>query len=262
MTSRSGPIRVLHVVEDRNFAELTKVYLQKNGAFEVTVATDVEAPLDRIADGDCDCIVSDYELPEQNGIELLEAVRERDSDFPFILFAGEGSEAVASRAISAGVTDYLRKGSGSDTFELLANRITNAVRSHQTEQELRSEQRLSERIVQASPIAIVVHDRDGDIVLANERANEILGAEGTELAADAYESSTWELRDADGALIPYERLPFTRVVDGEELRNEPYTVNTGDGRTEQIVVHGAPLRDEDGSIEGAIIPFRLANETG
>ncbi|MFB6178943.1 MAG: PAS domain-containing protein [Halorientalis sp.] len=55
------------------------------------------------------------------------------------------------------------------------------------------------------------------------------------------------------------RLPYRRVVeDGEHLRNERYTVRTGDGRERSIIVYGAPLRDEDGAITGAIIPFEAA----
>jgi hypothetical protein len=46
-----------------------------------------------------------------------------------VLFTGKGSETVASEAISAGVTDYLQKGTGTDQFVILANRIENAVES-------------------------------------------------------------------------------------------------------------------------------------
>jgi signal transduction histidine kinase len=46
---------------------------------------------------------------------------------PFILFTNKGSADIASEAIEAGVTDYLRKGGGPEQYEVLANRITNAV---------------------------------------------------------------------------------------------------------------------------------------
>lgn len=65
-------------------------------------------------------------MPGMNGIEFLESVRAIDEDLPFILFTGKGSEEVASEAISAGVTDYLQKQSGTDQYTILANRITNA----------------------------------------------------------------------------------------------------------------------------------------
>ncbi|WP_234972357.1 sensor histidine kinase [Halobaculum gomorrense] len=53
----------------------------------------------------------------------------------FILFTGRGSEEIASRAISAGVTDYLQK-RGTEQYDLLATRIRHAVAEYQTEHQL------------------------------------------------------------------------------------------------------------------------------
>ena len=248
-------ISVLYVEDDAAFAEITELKLADAGPFAVTTETDPTAAVDRIDTAEFDCVVSDYDMPGMDGLELFETVRERAPDVPFILFTGKGSEKIASEAISAGVTDYLQKGGGSDTFSLLANRIENAVVSQRAERELRAQRRLSERIVNASPIAIVVHDRDGDVILANERASEILGASAEELDARAYGDSSWALFDAGGEYVPFEELPYSRVVDGENLRQVPYTVHAGEDHVEEIVVHGAPLRDDDGEIEGAVVPF-------
>ncbi|MDX1744841.1 MAG: PAS domain-containing protein, partial [Halobacteriales archaeon] len=125
---------------------------------------------------------------------------------------------------------------------------------------LRREKRLSERIVQSLPIGLVVHDRNGDVILTNDRANEILGTTQAELNADEYESGSWKLRDADGEPVSYDRLPFTRVAAGEDLRDEPYTVLTRDGDVKQTVVSGARIRDEDDELTAVIIPFRVVGE--
>lgn len=45
-------------------------------------------------------------MPGQTGIEFLEVVRDQYANLPFILFTGQGSDEIASDAISAGVTDY------------------------------------------------------------------------------------------------------------------------------------------------------------
>jgi DNA-binding NtrC family response regulator len=72
-------------------------------------------------------IISDYDMPGMDGLEFLRTVRETRPDLPFILFTGKGSEAVASEAIAADVTHYFQKRSGPEQYELLANRIENAV---------------------------------------------------------------------------------------------------------------------------------------
>ena len=134
-------IRVLHVDDDPDFLELAAIALERSDdRFEVETATSPSEGLDRLAAGqraddrddrrnedcDIDCVVSDYDMPDMDGLEFLRAVREEYPKLPFILFTGKGSETVASEAIAAGVTDYLQKGSGIERYELLANRIENA----------------------------------------------------------------------------------------------------------------------------------------
>ncbi|MDQ2055015.1 MULTISPECIES: PAS domain S-box protein [Halobellus] len=119
-TSQSGQIRVLCVAADPVCDRLQREL--DRGSGEVLTET---APNARVAqtrlDGRLDCVVSEYELPEWNGVELLEAVREHYRELPFILFPDAGSESVASDAISAGVSDYVEQGAGQ--FEVLSERI-------------------------------------------------------------------------------------------------------------------------------------------
>lgn len=131
-------IRILHVDDDPALADLTATFLEsENEHFDVTLATATSEGLERLAADDFDCIVSDYDMPDRNGIEFLEAVREDDPELPFILFTGKGSEEIASEAVSAGVTDYLQKETGKSQYVILANRIRNAVERYRSRIEQR-----------------------------------------------------------------------------------------------------------------------------
>jgi PAS domain S-box-containing protein len=137
-------IRVLHVDDDRSVADLTAASLKRlDDKFRVSVETDPRDALEEIGSSDVDCIVSDYQMPGLNGLELLDAVRSDYSDLPFILYTGEGSETIASEALSRGATDYLRKGGGQEQYELLANRITNSVTAYRRLQHASSLERVS-----------------------------------------------------------------------------------------------------------------------
>ncbi|MFT4880562.1 MAG: DNA-binding response OmpR family regulator [Natronomonas sp.] len=126
---------ILHVDDEPSFTDLTKAFLEReDDGFHVQTVTGAEEGLDALGDRPPDCIVSDYNMPGMDGLEFLETVREKHPDLPFILFTGKGSEEVASDAISAGVTDYLQKGTGTEQYELLANRVRNAVQARREAQ--------------------------------------------------------------------------------------------------------------------------------
>ena len=130
MQTLSQSIQVLHVDDDPNFADITASFLERNSRLTVWTVKSASTALDYLRENEVDCIVSDYDMPEMNGLEFLEAVRAEYPDLPFILFTGHGSEEIASEAISAGVTDYVQKRSGTQQYELLSNRITNVVQQH------------------------------------------------------------------------------------------------------------------------------------
>ncbi len=145
-TASTAAIRVLCVDDDPSFCDLAALQLERVTAAAdrpVSVVTETDPSEVPSYLPDVDCVVSDYDMPDVDGLELLETVREFDADVQFILFTGRGSEEIASRATSAGVTDYVRKGGQSDRFVMLANRIEEAVARYEAERELeRSNDRL------------------------------------------------------------------------------------------------------------------------
>ncbi|MFC7044845.1 PAS domain S-box protein [Halobacteriaceae archaeon GCM10025711] len=135
-SGQATPIRVLHVDDDPAFLDLVAEYLERESeALTVVSATDPDEALAGL--DDVDCVVSDYEMPRMDGLELLAEVRERHPDLPFILFTGVGSEHLASDAIAAGVTDYFRKENGPEQYAVLARRIISAVERRRAEREVR-----------------------------------------------------------------------------------------------------------------------------
>ena len=135
IVSETAAITVLHVDDDVEFVDLAAERLeQESEQLTVETATSASEGLDRLTANKFDCVVSDYRMHGQTGIEFLREIRNRQPDLPFILLTGEGSEEVASDAISAGATDYLQKQLGGDQYTGLANRIKNAVEKRRAQQ--------------------------------------------------------------------------------------------------------------------------------
>ena len=133
MNAITESIRILYADDEPEFAEMAATFLEReDDRFDVEIVTSGTEGSERLADEEFDCVISDYDMPGQNGIEFLETVREDHADLPFVLYTGKGSEEVASDAISAGVTDYLQKTGNADQYALLANRVLNAVAAYRS----------------------------------------------------------------------------------------------------------------------------------
>ncbi|MFW6117825.1 MAG: response regulator, partial [Thermoproteota archaeon] len=120
-------IRVLHMDDDRGFLKTASQMLELQG-FEVDTVTSVEEALKKLTAESFDVVVSDYLMPDRNGLEFLEELRERGSRVPFIVFTGKGKEEVAMRALNLGADRYLQKHGDPETvYGELAHSIRKAV---------------------------------------------------------------------------------------------------------------------------------------
>ena len=179
------PVRVLHVDDDPGIVDTTSTFLERiNDDFEVVTTSTVVEALDLLADGEFDCIVSDYQMPRTDGLEFLAIVRNRYPDLPFVLFTGKGSEEIASEAIAAGVTDYMQKGGGADQYEVLSNRIENAVDQYRTQQQFWDALSWYQRLVEQGVAGVfVVQDRE--LAYINRKFADIFGYRQEELLGES-----------------------------------------------------------------------------
>ena len=126
-------ITVLHVDDEPVLSDITKLSLERSGKYCVDTVNSARTALDMIQTGGYECIISDYEMPDMNGLELLKAVRSINPDIPFILFSGRGRESVIIEALNSGADFYLQKGGEPRSqFAELEHKITYAIEQHNT----------------------------------------------------------------------------------------------------------------------------------
>jgi PAS domain S-box-containing protein len=106
----AAAIRVLYVDDEPSLLEIGKLFLEKEGAIAVDTLTSAEEALEQLNRERYDAIISDYQMPEMNGIQFLVEVRTRFEQIPFILFTGKGREEVVIQAINSGGDYYIQKG--------------------------------------------------------------------------------------------------------------------------------------------------------
>lgn len=78
-------------------------------------ANGVEA-LEAVRDGKPDLVLSDWNMPEMNGIELLDSLRQSGIDVPFGFVTTEGSAEMRQRAADSGAAFLIAKPFTAETF--------------------------------------------------------------------------------------------------------------------------------------------------
>jgi PAS domain S-box-containing protein len=171
-------------------------------------------------------------MPGQNGIEFLQTVRSKYPKLPFILFTGKGSEAVASDAITAGATDYLQKQAGTEQYQLLANRIRNAVEKYRSETAVERTEERYHNLVDTAPIPILLFDRDGQLVYANDASVAFLNADSHGELEDEPFTAFLHPDDQETAQGRFQQL----MNEGESAPEQEYRVRTVDGEIKRATV--------------------------
>ncbi|GCF12664.1 hypothetical protein Harman_05990 [Haloarcula mannanilytica] len=230
-------ITVLHLDDNPNFSEIVSEFLEREDtAFSVVTATCVDEALTVLHDNSIDCIVSDYDMPDRDGLDFLELVRDDYPDLPFILFTGKGSEEIASQAISAGVTDYLQKGTGTEQYTVLANRIQNAVRSVRAETAVQRTEDRYHNLVDTAPIPILLFDRDWEALYANEAAVAFLDADSFAEIAGKKASDFLHPDERESARERFQQLMRNDI----SAPQKEYRVVTAEGDVKTATVATAP----------------------
>ncbi len=118
------PVQALYVDDEALLLDITRLYLERTGDIAVDITANPFEAYDLIMTGRYDVVVSDYQMPEIDGITLLKRVRAAGSRVPFIIFTGRGREEVVIEALNNGADFYLQKGGDPKAqFAELANAI-------------------------------------------------------------------------------------------------------------------------------------------
>ncbi|RBI61851.1 hybrid sensor histidine kinase/response regulator [halophilic archaeon] len=127
--------------------------------------------------------------------------------------------------------------------------------------ELHREKELLERVLETSPVGIVVADSEGELVRANQRALDLLGLTEEEVKNRTYDSSEWQLTDEEGRPIPDEDYPFSDVFERGVSKTDVRVGYDGpDGEWSLLTVSAAPIHSADGDLERVVFSVEDVTE--
>ena len=240
----SAAIDVLHVDDDPSVLDLTEAYLERElDSVAVTSVTDPETALARLDEDAFDCVISDYDMPAMDGLELFDAIPEEYQKIPFVLYTGKGSEEIASQAINAGVTGYFQKG-GPEQLRRLANRVDQAVDEYQTKE-------IAERystVIEALGYPVYVVDETGEFRFVNEPFAELTGYEREEIIGE----KPGFIKDDAAVQEAEDRLGTILSSSGPDVQHFGVDIFPKDGEPIPCRDHMAALPYEGETFDGSV----------
>ncbi|MHA2317545.1 MAG: response regulator [Candidatus Hodarchaeales archaeon] len=154
-------ISVLHVDDEPSFLDLTQKYMQLIGDEKLKFypISDPTKVFTKLKVRNIDVIVTDYQMPIMNGLELLNKLRESNNNIPVIILTGRGREEVAIRALNLGANYYMEKGGDMKTlFSELRHNLLQLVKHRRMEKALRESEERYRIIFDESPISLWEED--------------------------------------------------------------------------------------------------------
>lgn len=102
-------MKFLLVDDSSTMRKIQRRTLEKLGYSEISEAQDGKEALDALAQEVPDLLITDWNMPNMNGLELVKEVRQTNKTLPIIMVTTEAEKSKVVEAIQAGINDYLIK---------------------------------------------------------------------------------------------------------------------------------------------------------
>ncbi len=171
--------RILFVEDVLADAELIWFEIDKNNIlYEKKLVDNKKDFLEEIETFCPDIIISDFSLPQFNGMAALQLRNTKAPTVPFILVTGSLNEEVAVECMKAGADDYILKGNLSrlgPAVQNAVNRVRLLKKIKRAEARLKESHDLNEALIKTIPFGMDIVSNDGDILFQNGIFTRLFG---------------------------------------------------------------------------------------
>ncbi|MFP4051204.1 MAG: response regulator [Thermoplasmata archaeon] len=148
---------VLFVDDERPVLEQAKLFLEdlKDG-LKVETTSSARDAIDKIKMKRYDAVVSCYLMPDMDGLDFLEKLRDQGEDIPFVVLTGRGGEEIAMAALNEGADLYMTKmGDPRSQYEELINSIEKMINRKKAKKYVEGKLDL---LLKNAPEGIIIND--------------------------------------------------------------------------------------------------------
>ena len=118
-TNLDTNMKVLIVDDFATMRRIVRTIFEQLGFHKLEEAEDGQKAFEKLKQGNFDLVISDWNMPNMMGIDLLKAVRADDrlKNLPFLMVTAESQKENVLQAVQAGVSNYVVKPFTADVVE-------------------------------------------------------------------------------------------------------------------------------------------------
>jgi PAS domain S-box-containing protein len=230
---------ILTVDDEPDLCVITKEFLEISGKIKVDIAGSVQEAKEAISKRRYDAIVSDYQMPGEDGIQFLKSLRASGNMIPFILFTGKGREEIVIEAINNGADAYIQKGGEPRSlFADLEHRILTIVRKHSAEAALKDSESEFRTLFENNPDPVVLVGADGTVLNTNQAGADMVLMSKEEIIGGLF-SNMAVFREEDKALF---QRTMIAIKKGEPVSPIVSQIRRKDGTERWVEIRGCIVR--------------------
>ena len=145
--------RVLVIDDETSMIETLSMLLKREG-FDVLSALSGAEGIERFAETKPDLVLTDVRMPKVSGVDVLEAIREKDPTMPVVLMTAQASLQSAIQAVNLGATHYVQKPFSNDELVAILRRSLDIGRVERENVRLKREIRTRDNKALLKPIGV------------------------------------------------------------------------------------------------------------
>ena len=244
----SQRLKVLIAEDNPHDADLLIRELRRVGFEPEWKRVDTEAEFVQSLTGNLDLVISDYEMPEFNGLRALELLKASGVDVPFIIVSGTIGEDTAVAAMKLGAADYLLK----DRLARLEQAIRHALAQNRLRRErieavnnLRQSEEKLRSIFDGISAFVGLFSTDGRVIELNDAALKTAALRREDIVGRSFVEGPWWRHSEDARSRIANAIKA--AARGMTVREELIAELLG-GQSILVETVFNPLRDNSGQI--------------
>ena len=203
-------VKLLYIEDEPEQRQTLAASLEERG-FVVATASSGKEGLELLASDKPALVLCDLNMPEMDGLAVLEHAQKLDPDLPFVLLTAHPSVPLALKAVTQGAQRFLVKPVGMDEMEITIHQTLEFAKLRRWQRQ--AEEQLT-RLVESAPVPyIITRKSDGEILYANRHLADAVGLRPEEMKGRSSTDFYYNAGERDEVIARLEKDGFVKDLE-------------------------------------------------